>query len=448
MDTLPAELMSIVLDDHDLETNDYVALRAVSKLLHEVATPRAFKVLNVYPKENAHTRVLTLAEIPNVSKHVQTVVLCARKDLGKDLELHYYSSRLIVSCSLDRDWRLQEQRTDKIIEDTTSFLLSLAQFADNIRQQWTDKAIEDTSSVFSHLAKFTSLQNLQLDFQGEFQDSVYEDQPPSATRKLQIAVFEHMAQCPPLPFLHTFAIDNLMATTNDAMISPGLLQLLKDLKCIFIRVIADTESESAYCEETFMDFWYEQLPKLLRAPTANLRSLTVISDMHVPILSPAFWSEGFYPHLTRVHFHEAMFSAERPFEGAPTGDAKTNLEIFAINHKSTLRNIRLTNCSLERETDTDRTWVDVCRTLQDELVHLEAFTLDPLPGPAINDDSGDEVDEEPDDCYLGYAYLLNETGYIHNFDGAVAGPPPTGLDIRALDTLREVLQQRSSLSKA
>ena len=79
-------------------------------------------------------------------------------------------------------------------------------------------------------------------------------------------------------------------------------------------------------------------------------------------------------------------------------------------------------------------------------MHLEAFTLDPLPGPAIN--SEDEVDEEPDDGHLGYAYLLIETGYIHYFDGAIAGPPPIGLDIRALDTLREVLQQRSSLSKA
>jgi len=73
MDSIPTELKNAIMDDLSIKV-DFLACRLVCKSLKAVATPRAFRVINLVPKEESIQVIRNLVARPDLSFHVKEVV--------------------------------------------------------------------------------------------------------------------------------------------------------------------------------------------------------------------------------------------------------------------------------------------------------------------------------------------------------------------------------------
>lgn len=73
MDSIPLELTDAIVDE--LETKaDFLACRLVCKELKALATPRAFRVINLIPNKEIIQVVLGLVARPDLSFHIKEIV--------------------------------------------------------------------------------------------------------------------------------------------------------------------------------------------------------------------------------------------------------------------------------------------------------------------------------------------------------------------------------------
>ncbi|KAJ7876582.1 hypothetical protein B0H13DRAFT_1893635 [Mycena leptocephala] len=352
MADLPLELLHAITKDVQHDPSIF-NLRLVSKTLHSVATPLAF-------------RVVVVNDSVKSAEAVSFLQGCDESVTS----LHH-----LIGTHKDGTFG-EAGREDKVSGQVGR---------------------EALRAVFNSLAKFPNLENLRLDFHNAYDEDldVGDDnipENPSHFLLLQIELFAALAADPP-PSLISLTLNNVIAIPHNIYAQENFHSVFRHLQNLDISVLSDVYYEGSHCQEPFVEFWSESVLDMIRSAT-TVSALTIRSDQPQPPLS---LEDTFLPHLASLTLHQ--------LELASVVD-------FVVLHKATLARLELHECSVNGGPDCEfpSPWHAFLTVFESELGALCNFVVENKEW----DPDDCEVDRDPrfkymrEDIGFGYTHWEKE----------------------------------------
>ncbi|KDR75628.1 hypothetical protein GALMADRAFT_248192 [Galerina marginata CBS 339.88] len=421
MDHFPLELTSAILDlIPDSDKTTLFCLRLVSKGFRELATPRAFRRLNISRKKGccaAFTELATAAADAGADAHASEVSLHVKEVDFRALEVGGF----VEGYVFDGD------------------------------------TIEETVSMFQHLGNFGNLHTLRLYFPSVYEEGVYQfgGEEMSPTRRLQIGIFTSLAESAstanngsldndPRLALHELQVHGLLALPNDGARLASFHTFLHPLKTLHLSLVTNDSEDFDASDEEYTAFWEDDLPGILAGCAENLTCLTLVSDVNTLTFELREWDPIELRRLERLCMRNVVFA----MGGLAHANFDTGAEGFIIRHKDTLVYLDLSSCYIDvDDPGPPRSWAQIWGRFERELKGLRSFVFSPLPGrpgpreePGLSEDELADGDEFYQRIFHGYVVFIIESGYCCDFEEP---PRDEEVDRLAFESLQKCIAERN-----
>ena len=329
-------------------------------------------------------------------------------------------------------------------------------------------SVEQSCEIFSAIGMFENLQTLRLEFEGycakeepRDDDGELDDETMSTSRLLQIRILQALAELGisevlPNPIRH-LEIHGLLALPNPATFMDGLHRFTEAMCTLTLDIVSEpmVDQWPNYPSALYEKFWNGDFRRLaLSRPFYYLTSLTLKSD--VPTVGPGciVWHSITYFELRHLSLQNMIFNDEMLTPTTPNDPSKpSGLESFILS-QTLLESLELKDCSLniavrdgedEGEDDSDededippRMWSDILDGFGKALKRLKNFEFTPFPIRPYIDFSNSNGPG------TGYVTFREEFGYgsIDPEDTPQRDEVDLGMDAAAFALIQQAIADR------
>ncbi|KAI0313434.1 hypothetical protein OF83DRAFT_535110 [Amylostereum chailletii] len=322
---LPNELLIKIIKDVALSQTDLLRLRSADRKLRYLATPHAFRVLDVGYTPKSAKGLENLLDSQAVAQYVEEI-LC--EDTDEDT----------------RKFKYEPDSDDEVI--FTAY-----------------------SNALSALHRFPNLHSLSFDFfVVHLDEDEWEMGPASAYQQFQRTVLEALSRSPrPHPSFKSLTIEGILPHIHAVYADPAFTAFIGSLHHLRWFVLVDGDDGIYEHALVFQDYWNTVSTRVLR-PAVLLRSLSlgagdIVGGMPSVDLGPVHC-----PHLESISLTNVQFDPDDRVHGT---------EDFIMRHKDTLTKLELNRCAIEDVEDgfSVPIWADVWDRFARELGKLRELKV-------------------------------------------------------------------------